>query len=544
MVEPTVPPLRFLRLAILAPLLFLAGVGQAQGFDADRYLAQCLRFEAGGDYSSAREACRNALEIEDGMFEAELALARVEVASGNGAVAESRLQDLLARTEEPEPALLLARIALDGERPGVAEAHLAEARTRMADTPDRQLQARLSYLSGAVAEAQGRVTAALEHYENAVSADGLDVTFRLAAAELRLRTGEPEAARQQLESYQRLSGNDRDPRVRSLLGRALWAEGSLGAAAGQLETALALWGTRDTAAQSSDLRTLGLVYLGQGDVQSGTLALREAGRRGNQLLLLSGNVLAWLLVLLAVLVAHLLAESRIESRSTLEVSEGPQPWSVGRVYGVLVLSALAAVAVAVGVGALLYDNMLAAVTPHQQTEVRAVMMLVFTLVAILLSVRTVRQNGWNVARRLFGASDTWAAGVGLGLLLLVVTTAYLAWRPDAAAFGPLWANLADVGPLLILALLALPFSELVFRPFAFDALEHRYDRRTALLVSAGLSTLLLATPVLLLLPFGLVLGEAYRRSRSGTLPLAAMLTLHVGLLVATVVSPWARALVL
>ncbi len=535
---------RSIVVAVLASLLTALGAAAAQGFDADRYLAQCLRFEAGTDYTSAREACRNALQIDDERQDVQLALARIEVELGELGAAESRLRDLNGRFGGAEPALLLARIALEEERLLDAEARLAEARARLDEAPDRSLAARHAYLSGRVDEARGRVQEALDAYGEAISGDGLEVDYRLADARLRFRLGDAAGARTQLEAYQALSGDARDPRVRSLLGRALWAEGDLEAAGGQLENALALWTNRETAQQASDLRTLGFVYLGQGDLGRGTLALREASRRGNQVALLGGNALLWLLVLLGLLVVHLLAESRIESRSSLEVVEGPQLWSVGSVYGVLLLAAAAALAAGVGVGVLLYDNLLAVVTPHQAGETRALMAMVFALVALLLTVRTVRAAGWRTGPRLLGAGDTWAAGVLAGLALLAVTLAYLALRPDSPFFSDAWIDLSRVTPGLVGAIVLLPLAELVFRPFAYDALEHRYERNSATLIAAGLSTLVLTTPVLLLLPFGLVLTELYRRTRSGTLPLVAQLTLHVGLVVATVVSPWARGLFL
>lgn len=537
-------PSRSLLAAVLTSLLLLAGVASAQGFNADRYLAQCLRFEAGEDYTSAREACRNALEIDPDRQDVRLALARVEVALGAYASAEARLDGLVGTVGGSEPALLLAQIAIEEERLGAAEARLRTARSQLDANPDRDLSARLAYLEGRLLEAQGRVNEALNAYGEAVEADPLEVEYRLADARLRFRLGDAAGARTQLEAYQTLSGDDRDPRVRSLLGRSMWTAGDLEAAAGQLETALALWGNRQTGRQASDLRTLGYVYLGQGDIGRGTLALREASRRGNQLILLGGNLLLWLLVLLGLLVTHLLAESRIETRSTLEVVEGPQFWSVSSVYGTLLLAAAAALAAGVGAGVLLYDNLMALVTPYQAGETRALMASVFALVALLLAIRTVRAAGWRAGSRLLGPSDAVAGGLLLGLALLAVTFGYLALRPESPFFSDLWIDLSRLSPILAVGMVVLPLSELVFRPFAYDALERRYDRGSALLITAALSTLVLATPVLLLLPFGLVLAEAYRRTRSGAMTLTAQLTLHVGLVVATLLSPWARGLFL
>lgn len=520
------------------------GTASAQNFDADRYLGQCLRFETGGDYTSAREACRNAMQIDDERTDVQLALARVEVALGELATAETRLIGLTRADPSAEASMLLAQIAIAEERFAAAESRLAQAREQLVAAPDRALSAQHAYLTGRMLEGQGRVRDALDAYAEAVSLDGLEATYRLAAADLRLLLGDARAARSELESYQALAGDDRDPRVRSLLGRVLWAEGELDDAAGQLETALALWTTLDASEQATDLRTLGLIYLGQGDLGRGSLALREAGRRGNQVALLGGNTLLWLLLVLGLLITHLLAESRIEPYNSLEVVEGPQPWTVMNIYGIALLSVLAGLAGAILTGVVLYDNLLSIVTPLQSNEALAVAASVFALVATLLVMRTIRARGWQLAPRLLGGVDTWAAGVGVGLGLLVVTLGYMAVRPDSPFFPALWLDLAYVTPIVAIAALILPLSEFLFRPFAYDALEYRYGTATALLISGGISTMVLVTPVLLLLPFGVLLAELYRRSRSGTLVLAAQLTLHVGLVVAVLVSPWARGLFL
>lgn len=525
-------------------LALAAGLATAQGFDADRYLAQCLRFEAGGDYVSAREACRNAMQIDDDRADVQLALARIEVQLGELSTAETRLQTLTRENPSAEASLLLARIALREDRLLDAEARLDRLASQLEQAPDRAFSAELAFLRGRLLEKQGRVRDALDAYAEAVSLDGLDVEYRLAAAELRLVLGNADAARQELESYLALAGDERDPRVRSLLGRILWAEGDLDGAAGQLETALALWSNLDVEEQGADLRTLGLIYLGQGDLNSGTLALREAGRRGNQVALFGGNALLWLLLLLGLLVLHLIAESRIETTDSLEVVEGPQPWTVFNIYGIVIVAGIAGLAAAILTGVVLYDNLLSIVTPQQSNEALAVALSVFALVAILLVMRTIRARGWSLSARLIGSADTWLAGVGIGIGLLAVTLLYMAFRPDSAYFPSLWLDLAYVTPIVAVAALILPLSEFLFRPFAYDALEYRYGTAPALLVSGAVSTLVLVTPVVLLLPIGVLLAELYRRSRSGMLVLAAQMTLNVGLVVAVLLFPWARGLFL
>lgn len=524
--------------------VLVAGLASGQGFDADRYLSQCLRFEAGGDHVSAREACRNALQIDDERVDVQLALARIEVTLGELATAQTRLQNLTRSNPSAEASLLLARIALREDRLLDAESRLNRLASQLSEAPDRAFAAELAFLRGRLLEKRGQVREALGAFAEAVALDGLDVEYRLAAAELRLILGNAEAARQELESYLALAGDERDPRVRSLLGRILWAEGDLDAASGQLETALALWSNLDVDEQGADLRTLGLIYLGQGDLNRGTLALREAGRRGNQLALLGGNTLLWLLLLLGLLVLHLVVESRIEPTDSLEVVEGPQPWTVLDIYSITIVSALAGLAAAIASGAVLYDNLLSIVTPQQSNEALAIALSVFALVAALLVMRAIRARGWSLGARLIGTADNWVAGVGVGLGLLAVTLLYMAFRPDSAYLPSLWLGLAYVTPIVAVGALVLPLSEFLFRPFAFDALEFRYGTAPALAISGAISTLVLVSPVVLLLPMGVLLAELYRRSRSGILVLSAQLTLNAGLVVAVLIFPWARSLFL
>lgn len=542
MTDAAFPPTRGLLGCALALSLLVGGSAVAQNFDADRYYQQCLRFEEGGDFETAAQACGNALQIDPGHDQARLTLARVQLETSDVTAAERNLLQLRDRIDSPEPLLLLARAALLQDRLIEAESHLQQARPRLEAAPNRDLSAQVAYVSGLVAERRGRVEEALRHYREAVEADALQARYRIADARLRFQLGDAVGAREQLQGFQSLSGEQRNADVRSLLGRASWALGDLDDAAGHLETALALRGSRGTEEQARDLRTLGLVYLGGGDIQSGTLALRDAARRGNQLAFLGGSALLWLLLLLLVVATHLVAESRIATRSGLEVVEGPQMWSVGQIYGILFASLLVALALAVGYGLLVYDNALALVTPLQANEVRAVLWLVFALMALLLASRQVRRNGWSVGERLLGGADQTLGGLLVGLALMAALLVYLAYRPDGPVLGPWYLSLARLTPTVVAAMLVLPLSELFFRPFAFQALENRYDAGSARLISAALPALVLMTPLLWLFVAGLVLSELYRRYRSGMQVFAAQLMLHAGLVLAVAFSPWVRSL--
>ena len=525
-------------------LLLAVGAAAAQPFDADRYYQQCLRFEANGDLFTAREACQNALQVDPGLTQARLTLARIEIGLGEYGSAEGRLDQVRNQVDSAEPAILLATIALETGRLIEAEALLDTARRRLDADFNRELAAQMNYLEGRIHEIRGRVNEALENYDQAIASDALDVRYRLADANLRFQLGDLDGAMQQLRSYQDLAESQRDADVRSLMGRILWSMSDLDAAAGQLETALALRGSGETRAQVDDLRALALVYYGQGDLQSGGLALREASRRGNLVNTLLTNTLMWALVLLVLVAMHLLGESRISSRSTLEVIEGPQPWSVGEVYGVYFASVLAGLAIALVYSVVVFQNVMAIATPLQASDVRAVFFITFAVLSTLLAIRSVQRNGWDPAERLLGGSSQILNGALVGLVFLAALLGYLAIRPEGSIFGGFFLDLSRSTPTIVTALVLLPLSELFFRSYAFPALARRYDRWVALVVTAGLFSLALFTPVVLLFVFGLVLSEMFRRTESGVVPVVTQLVLYLGLVVAVALSPWARSLFL
>ena len=73
-------------------------------------------------------------------------------------------------------------------------------------------------------------------------------------------------------------------------------------------------------------------------------------------------------------------------------------------------------------------------------------------------------------------------------------------------------------------------------------LVKRYQRRMALAISALLFTLLLASPLVLLLLLGWVLAEVFLRSDSGLVALIAKLVLNVGLVLGVAFLPFVRGL--
>jgi tetratricopeptide (TPR) repeat protein len=524
----------------LATLLCLLPIASAQTFDPDRYHRQCLAFEQGGDYETARESCLNALAADPAHRPARLSLARIELALGNLAAAENALRQLGSGVGTAEPQLLLAEVLIRSERFPEAESALEEAGRRIAARGERAFAGRHAFLRGELAEARGRFSEALGHFQEAVRLDPGNRRNRLRLATLLFDMGDAETAQAELQAY--LSGANTDAEVSSLLGRTLWAQGDLEGAARELERSLALRNSREGEAEARDLRALGLVYYGLGDGPAGSLALREATRRGNLFTTFFSGNLAWLLLLLLLLAVHLVGESRIGVTSSVDTSEGPKLWTLGQIYGIAWTALLTGLPLAVLYGVLRYDNLLALLTPVQSSDTRAVFFIVFSLLVAIGAWRRVGLNGWRPGPTLFGGGERIPLGVLMGAAMLAATLAYRIYLPDWTWRGDFFLELAHLTPPVAAALALIPLSEVYFRAFAFPALENRYGTGFAVLISGSLSALVFATPAVLLLALGLALATAFRANRSGAMTFTAQLTLHLGLLLAVALFPWARSL--
>jgi tetratricopeptide (TPR) repeat protein len=527
------------------PVLAVLGSGLAQVFSAERYLQECLRFEAGGDYTTARQSCLNALQVDPQLVPANLALARIEMQLGDLGPAESRLNRIRNQVGTPEPTVLLAEIAYRSERYAEASGLATTARSQLAQSPNVELSARVAYLEGLIASREGRIDDALEAFDRAVLLDGLQVRYRLADAELRFRLGDLSGALQQLREYERISGDTTNPDVASLQGRLLWAQGDVGPATDRIEQALALRSLRDSAGQAEDLRVLAILYYGQGQFEAGGIALREALRRGNLLGDLASNAMVWLLIVVALLAVHLLGESRHGDVVRAGAESGPDGhlWTLGQAYGILLGAIVAGLAASLAYSSLAYDNLLALVTPVQQQDARAVYLITFALIIALLSWNRARRSGFDPAERLVGRSSEVATGVVAGVVLLAVVIAYLAYTERSGVFGPFFLDLSRPTPLAVVALALLPLSELYFRGILFQTVAKRYDPRSAVIVAALVWAAVLVTPALLLALVGVALSELYRRrQRNGLMVVVTVLVGWVGLALAAVVSPFVRGL--
>lgn len=529
-------------LPLLVLVLALFQVGQAQIFNADRYLRNCLEFERGGDFETARQSCLNALTSDPGLSQARLALGRIELALGNLSAAESNLQQARARVDSPEPLLLLADLMIRSKRFDEAQGVLRDAAQRVGQPNGRSWAGQHAFLEGRLEESRGSFTQALTRFQEAVRFEPNNRLYHLRLAALYLQMGEADAAQEVLQSYLSRVEGQVDADVSSLLGRTYWAQGDLTAAAVELESALARRSSRGGPEQARDLRSLALVYYGLGDYQAGGLALREAMLRGNPLETFFSGSLPWLLLLLLLLAVHLVGESRIGATSSAETSQEPRLWSVGQVYGIGWAGILTGLPVAVVYGYLRYENLLALVTPVQNSDTLAIFFIVFSVIVSAGAWRRTARNGWAAGEALLGGSERLAAGILLGVAMLAATFAYRIYVPPGPWRAEFFLDFAHLTPAVAAAMVLIPLSEIYFRAFAFPAVESRYGSALALLISGGLSALIFATPIVLLLALSLLLAAVFRSTRSGALTFTAQATLHWGLLVAILAFPLARSL--
>ena len=441
---------------LLLAFSLLLPAASAQAFDGARFLEQCLRLEAGQDYVSARESCLNALQLNPDDTTALLALARIEIQLGQLGSAEDRLLQLRSRVDSAEPALLLAETALARGDLALAESHLDSARQQLSRSPDPLLAARRSYLLGQTLEQRAELQEALGEYRRAAAQQPLEIEYYRAAARMLLAMGLPESAAEELQQYRTVSGERGDAELHALRGEALWAAGQLSAAASEYETALTLRAGRGAEDQARDLRSLTAIYYGMGDVPGGNAALADALRQGNLVRLLAGNSLMWLLVLLLLAGLHLVSESRVPQHQSAELTEGPRLWHIGRVYSVLISSALLGLVAALVWSIVVLGNYTAMFTPLQAQEVKAVFLITFSVVAVLLSLVSARRHGWPAAGKLLGRAEHLAPGLLVGVLLLVLSVLWLRFMPAGFLNAPWTFDLNRLGGLTLVALIALP----------------------------------------------------------------------------------------
>lgn len=537
------------KLALTWLLLTLVTLAQAQSFNADTYLQQGLRFESGGDFTSARESFNNALEIRPNFFEAAFGKARVTASLGETQQAKADLNTLIRdyTVGTAEPYILLARLHIaDGE---YSAARFNLTRAQGVPQNNNQLDAERNFLEGRLAQFDGEFNRALQSYSAAIRLDPRVANYHLASAVIRFSLGFPDVARSTLENYITVSGNQGNADVFSLLGQSAWASSDFDAARIYFERAVNNRSLRDREGLGQDYRRLALVYFTTGNFTAGQDALQRAVRRGDILSYFISQTLPWIALALALLALHLVGESQVNASSSLEIIEGPQPWTIGQAYSTLFTAVPIAFIVMIIYSYLAYSNPLAVVTPLQAANTRAVFLIVTFLLVTVLSVRKVRAKGWRQPlKELLGDQVQTGLGIAVGLGLLAAVIGYRFWvsrnYPDVAWLQGFYLDFSRRTPLVIVATLLIPVAEVYFRAFATTPLNQRYGNTIGLLIATAMFALVLATPAPLLVVIGASLGGLFTRNRDGRTPIVAQATLHVGLILAIGFSTFVRSLLI
>ncbi len=517
--------------------VFFITIAQSQTFSPNTYYENCLRFEALGNLEIAEENCLNALEIQSDFPESNLALARIYFEMGDASQSERRLALVPDTMISPEISILGAEIALARGNLSKAEQSLNQAKILLAEKYDNEQKSQLYSLSAKISEAKGEYKTALEDYGNAILNSPLNKDYRLGMAKLQFKLGLLDDAKQQLETYQEYNNDYRDPDILALIGRIKWAQGNLKEASTYLEKAVTMRGSSDTKLQSEDLATLAYIYYGQGNTRAGNLTLKDASRYNSPFLKLVVNKLIWLALLILTLGIHLWGESKIVSKTSLEYVEKPEPWTMQNFYSILFSSIVIAFIAMMAFSFFRYHNLLAILTPIQLVDTRAVFFIIFSLVTLALMIKRLQKNSWDISDVLIQSADKAPQGIIWGIVLLIITLAYLIYSPQYLGTENFYLNLTHLTPLLIAAAILLPINELFFRTFAITALKKRYGTKTAIIIASLVFALFLGNPLALVVLIGLILSIAYNKTNVGLIPTIALLTLHLGLILAVAFVP-------
>jgi tetratricopeptide (TPR) repeat protein len=520
-------------LCALAMVAIPSGLVDAQQFSAQAQFLQCTAFFNQGDYETAENACRLAVTAQPNLAAAQRLLARIQLAQQRVTDAQFSLEQArLAEPQNLENDLIEAEIAVTNRNPGRA-GDLARQLLRSGNLRPG-LQVRALRVQARAARDQGRNDEAQTAYQQILIYDPTDLETRRAMASTLLESSPHEAVALLSEAP------NQNPVLQAELGRAQWIAGNLTDAISTLEKAVSKPSSfsSDRHTYERALGALAYSYYGQGRFTEGQRVLSQLSGERNLFITAINTVLPWLLMIIVLLALHLLGESRIEPLSTIEIQEGPRPWTVSNVYLVILTAGLLAGVVALLGGRLIYGNFLAILTPTQSGVMRDIYFTVFALTLAGLSYRSARLGGWNPWELLIGPyrRDLLVDGLGIGLGLAALTLIYqfalhaLNFNLDGfylGVFTPRWT--------LILPILALPLTEIFFRAYAFYPLEKRYGRDIAYPVLAVLYTVCLGAPILLLVIAAVILLAIANRLRS-TVPTIVAQLVYYTVLVAVISS--------
>jgi tetratricopeptide (TPR) repeat protein len=519
-------------------LILIAAFGHANAQDVrhEAYYQSCAKYFGQGDYQTAINQCDIALANKADFAPALRLISRARIALNQLTDAKTSLDKARAvEADNPENDLLEAEIAIlqgDANR-------ASSLVTELVSSPNIGFQTRALRLDAKARRLQGRDADAIKVFKRLLALDPNDLETRRFLSSTLLES-DPRAAVDLL----RQSPDKGSPVFLADMGRAKWIAGDLNGAIENLERAVSSPSAfrNDRSTYTKALGALAYSYFGLGRTTEGYRVLTQIGDPQNLFLSAINHGLPWLLGAIVLLVLHLIGESRIEPLSTIEIQDGPRPWTVTSAYRWLMVAAIAGLLSSVLAGFLLYGNFLAIATPNQASVARDVYFSVFTLVLVGLAVRTAHGLGWNARELLLGITPRALAvdGIALGLVLLILTLGYsflmhlLRWNSG------FYIDLTSSRASLFLPLLLLPLTELFFRAYAVYPLEKRYGLTLTYMILSLMYALSFGSPVLLLAGGGAILLAITNRLRSSAPAVVSQWVYYAGLMVVLLAVPVVR----
>ena len=442
---------------------------------AEGYYTQCKALYDQGVRDSAKATCQLALVADPNHLPSIKLLGRIYLDENNPGAAQPFLQQVKQLSpQDPEVALLEARYLLLQGRP-------SEALERL----PRGLSTEAVLLRAQIYEALGRYEEAYATYRRIAASE----EARLGAARLAERLGRPQEALGLLGS---------SPKEQLVKARLMWLSGDTRAAAEALEEVLPRLGPLE-GDYTQTLGLLAMVYYGLGEFEKGSLVLRQLSSRVSLPSSLLGKIWPWLLVFLIYLGLVLYGESRIEPMRTVEMGSDRR-FGPGSIHLWLILALVLAGLASVGIGQLLYQNLLALFTPFQGQVVRPVFYFLMGALALLITYQMVKQEGLVQA---LGSRSSWVEGTWAGLVLLALLGlySYIAKPLGLSGLGTMYPIFLGLGLL-----------EVVIRGVGYPIYKERYKELSNFMIPV-LFALAIPGPTIFFLMASLFLGWLYMRTK-------------------------------
>lgn len=516
--------MRFLvLLGFLLPMQAAAQLINTQRVAAKNF-ADCQKFFLRlNDPITAESQCRNAVQYAPEIAAYHRLFARVllgvnKYAEASASLGNARTRGTIAEDDAIEAEIAYAQNNLDATVNAAARVTAAPA----------DVQLRAYKVLGLAQKRLSRFDEALQTFKRAVQLVPSDVLVRRELADLYLKNEPRRALAVLAESPQKPLPLLAD------LGRTQWITGDLKNAIRTLETVAAkpeAFNAQERSTYQKALGALAYAYFGQGRFTDGQQVMNQMDTGGNWFGLFISRTLPWLLCIVLLLVLHLIGEARIEPLSTIEIQDGPRPWSVGTAYVWLLTSIFAGGVAALFIGNVLFGNFFAILTPSQSGVAIDTFLIVMSLTMLLLSFQTAKTNGWKIGQVLFGkpSQESIAEGVAVGLIAVALAIGYqfLSRQLGMVSF---FTDVLNWRISLVLLIVVLPFSEVFFRAFAFYPLEKRYGTLIGSSIALTLFALCLVAPAPYLLIHGALLTFVAARAKSTVPSIVAQAIFLVGIL--------------